>query len=102
MIKLVSLLQRDESFTRAEFVEHWRKTHVEYAEMIPELQRYATSVPVEEDAPYDGIAELWFDDIESMQSGFDSEAGQRAQADAEKFIAHSERILVETTVHFDR
>lgn len=102
MIKMISLLRRDESLTHVEFLEHWQTTHTNHAEEIPGLRQYATSVPLGNDTSYDGITELWFHDEDSMREAFDSAAGQRAQADAEQIIAESEQIVVDECIQFDR
>jgi len=32
------------------------------------------------------VAEMWFDDIESMRKAFESEVGQETRQDLEKFV----------------
>ena len=87
MIKMVDLLVRKDGMTHEEFVEYWMDEHVPLAEEMPYVRKYVTSVPRDpEKAGYDGIAELYFDDTDDISAAFESDAGQKTQEDAAKFI----------------
>lgn len=77
MIKLVFCLRRRAGLSRAEFQTYWRERHApmvrQYAETIGCLKytQVHTTAPEPNDAlratrgapePYDGVAELWFDE----------------------------------------
>ena len=51
-----------------------------------------------EEMPIDGIVELWFRDIASLETAFASPAGQRTMAHARTFIGEITAFLVETHV----
>jgi len=46
--------------------------------------------------PIDGIVELWFTDVERLNTGFASDAGKTLMAHATEFIAEISTFLVET------
>ena len=75
MIKSLSLLTRKPGMTHEQFVRHWLEVHGPLAHKVPGLRRYVQSHIVEErtrpdipstDVEIDGVAELWYDDRESM------------------------------------
>jgi uncharacterized protein (TIGR02118 family) len=96
VIKSVSLLVRKDGMTHAEFVKHWVETHAPLAHAVPGLRRYVQSHILEErrrpDIPslngeIDGIAELWYDDRDSMARALASPAARALHADGALFIA---------------
>ncbi|HZF04842.1 MAG TPA: EthD domain-containing protein [Patescibacteria group bacterium] len=75
MIKSLSLLTRKPGLTHEQFVRHWMEIHSPLAHEVPGIRRYVQSHIVEErkrpdipstDVEIDGVAELWYDDRESM------------------------------------
>lgn len=82
MVKLFVFLKRREDMTPEEFHAYWRDTHAELALNLPEfkrhLRRYIQAHNIEWasfDFPaahvgFDGIAEVWFEDVESMNRAF--------------------------------
>jgi uncharacterized protein (TIGR02118 family) len=104
MVKMVNLLVRAPALSHADFLTHLEETHAPIASELPGLQRYATSVPRDPSrAAYDAVAELYFEDSAALKAAFDSEAGQRVQADAAEFLDQEagETLVVEETVHVD-
>jgi uncharacterized protein (TIGR02118 family) len=71
----------------AEFDRHYREVHIPLASTMPGLRRYSISrspAPIHGEAYY-LIAELDWDDMESMQQAFASPEGQAAAADVPTF-----------------
>jgi len=104
MRKLVNLLVRKDGMTHDEFVEYWLTEHAPLAEDLPGVHTYTTSVPADpEQARYDGIAELHFEDGTSVGEVFASEAGKQIQADTENFLDDDagEILIVDETVQFE-
>jgi uncharacterized protein (TIGR02118 family) len=76
MIKVVGLLTRKVGLSHEQFVRHWFDIHGPLAHAVPGIRRYVQShitgtrsrpdIP-ETDVDIDGIAELWYDDLESFQ-----------------------------------
>lgn len=95
MIKSLSLLSRKAGITHEEFVRHWVEVHAPLAHDVPGLRRYVlTHVLAERTRPdmariegeVDGIAELWYDDLASMQRANASPEAARLHADGATFI----------------
>ena len=94
MIRLIFVLRRKPSISRAEFQKYWHESHG------PLVAKHATSLnilryvqdhtlddPMNEqmakargamEPPYDGVAELWWPTREALASSFASAAGQAA------------------------
>ncbi len=93
MFKIVFCLRRRPDLTPEQFDSYWRDTHAplvrRHAAALG-IRRYVQSTRFESDlaavaakvrnapAPFDGVAELWFDSREAMQAGFSAEAGRAA------------------------
>ncbi|BCB77781.1 hypothetical protein GCM10022251_38960 [Phytohabitans flavus] len=97
MLKVVSLLKRAEGLSKEEFAKWVVEDHLEFAKKLPGLRKYTVNVAVADDAPYDAVNELYFDDEEARVAAFASEDGKAAAADAG---AHtSSRVHVLATPH---
>lgn len=84
MVKLVALLKKPESMSREEFVDWWINVHAPIIRRAPGLRRYVISPTLAGSrrlVEYDGIAELWFDDVEAGRRGLSApgvgDAGQQ-------------------------
>ena len=104
MIKSISLLTRKDGWTHEEFVHHWLTIHAPLAHAVPGLRRYVQSHIVEErrrpdiaatDVEVDGIAELWYDDRESMAAALTTPAAKALHADGALFIGRIKTWTVE-------
>ncbi|WP_396613497.1 EthD family reductase (plasmid) [Haloferax sp. S1W] len=105
MIKLVNLVVRKDGYTHEEFAERWMSDHTEMAKDLPGLKKYVTSLPASpERSEYDGIVELYFEDMDALKAAFSSETGEAVNADAAEFIDMEQgpTLYVEETVHLDR
>ncbi len=107
MIKSISLLTRKDGLTHEQFVRHWVEIHAPLAHAVPELRRYVQSHIVEErrrpdipalDVEVDGIAELWYDDRESMARAMASPESKALHADGARFIGRIKSFTVEERV----
>ena len=76
MIKSFWVMKRRNGLTRDQFLRHWKEIHGPMflsKKDLPQLRKYIQNHPAkvtrpEFDTDIDGIAELWFDDIESAQA----------------------------------
>ena len=107
MIKSISLLTRKAGMTHEQFVRHWVDIHAPLAHAVPGLRRYVQSHIVEErgrpdipalDVEIDGIAELWYDDRESMARAMASAESKALHADGALFIGRIKTFTVEERV----
>lgn len=96
MIKLVFALRRKPELTRQEFQSYWRETHAplvaERADVL-KIRRYVQVHTADlaglhgafqkrnggAPEPFDGVAELWFDNLDAL--GGDDPAVRQAQAE---------------------
>lgn len=99
MLKVVITLVRREEMTHEEFLAYWREEHAPLAEQLPNLRRYTMSEPVAEDTPFDGIAQLYYDDMDDFRKSMESEAAERVSDDSENYTdpdAGGQRLVRET------
>jgi len=96
MVKLIFCVRRLASMSDAAFHRYWREEHgplvLRHAEALG-IRRYVQTHALPggvSDAlraargaaePFDGVAELWWDDLESLVAATASEAGRRASAE---------------------
>jgi uncharacterized protein (TIGR02118 family) len=103
MIKVVGLLTRKEGTTHEEFVRHWFDVHGPLAHAIPGIRRYVQShitgtrtrpdIP-ETDVEVDGIAELWYDNLESLQRAAATPEMQALTDDGALFIGRIKSYVI--------
>jgi uncharacterized protein (TIGR02118 family) len=90
MVKVVLLLHRRADLSIDEFRHYWHQTHRPLLERLPGLRRLVLNdvLPSPEGAQpvCDGIAEDWFDSVESMQAAFASPEAQAITADVANFL----------------
>jgi uncharacterized protein (TIGR02118 family) len=100
MQRVVIYPKRRPDLLRPRFFAWWLGQHRGLAEQLPGLRQYTISLAVDaEDGPFDGIAELWFDDLAAADAAFASPAGQTARADADAHVARRVRLnLTEHTI----
>src|SRR5262245_61083930 len=103
VVKSISLLTRKPELTHEQFMKHWVETHAPLAHAVPGLRRYVQSHIVEErrrpdipetDVAVDGIAELWYDDRESMARAHASPEAKALHADGALLIGQSKQFTV--------
>lgn len=103
MIKIISLLRRKEGMTHEEFVHHWENVHGPMLKHIPEVRRYVQSHIVTErhtpvgaiDGEIDGIVELWYDDVETLDRVWASSAVTEIAEDTRHFIGAIKSFIVD-------
>ena len=90
MIKMIFLVHRRPGLDRDEFRKYWGETHSEIAKKTPGVRKYiqhhAVPGPDGEDPPYDGFAEMWWDDAASMQAALETPEGKATLADTQNFL----------------
>ena len=91
MNKLVYCITRRRGMALEEFSRYWREVHGPIGRRIPGLRRLVQSHPVPHPpdmAPpdFDGLAELWFDDMAALEAARRSPEWRRSSADEVNFI----------------
>src|ERR1700684_4366187 len=103
MIKSIGLLTRKPEITHEQFMKHWVEVHAPLAHAVPGVRRYVQNHILEErrrpDIPateveVDGIAELWFDDRQSMALANGSPEAKRLHDDGALFIGRIKSYVV--------
>lgn len=80
------LLRKRPEWSQEEFLRYWRDVHVPLITRLPGLKRYVISPTVPVDgypAPYDGMAQLWFESVEAALAAFAAPEGREARADTQ-------------------
>ena len=109
MIKLVFCLRRKDGMSLAEFQDYWLNQHAplvrSHAEAL-RIKRYVQTHTIDDEVaqaalgrsrgapePFDGVAELWWDDLTEMAAGVATAEGRAAALalleDERKFIDHA-------------
>jgi uncharacterized protein (TIGR02118 family) len=99
VVKLVYCVCRRPGLSRDEFVRYWAEVHGPIGRRIPGLRRlvqsYALAVPGDSrPADFDGLAELWFDDVEAIVRARQSAEWAAATADEANFLDPSRSAYV--------
>jgi uncharacterized protein (TIGR02118 family) len=99
MVKAVYMVARRPGLTLAEFHSHWLEDHAPLVSRLPGLRRYVLNPAIgnaEHVRPstHDGFAELWFDDLASLQAAAASDAWSRMQSDARPLYADPVGLVV--------
>lgn len=93
MIKLVYCFKKKAGLTDEAFFDYWHNVHGPIGARIPGLQRLVQSrvVRVPGDAhpgDFDGMAELWFDNVEALLAARNTPEWQHSSKDEQNFIDH--------------
>jgi len=90
MFKLIILLKKRTGFTHEQFATYCLETHALLAKKMPALKRYVVNIvmpPPNREPDYNGVVELWFDNVDDMKKAFSSPEGRATQKDTETFTA---------------
>ena len=112
MIKIVYCLRRKREMSREEFQKYWIETHAEVGKNIPGVKRYvqahtlsgemaemmAAGHPAGKAEPFDGVAELWFEEDDLMKLP-GAEGSLAAMQDETNFIDFERSVIFLTKEH---
>ena len=95
VIKVVYCITKRPDLSDQAFFAYWKNVHGPLGARIPGLRRLVQSqrltVPGDTHPPdYDGVAELWFDDVAALLAARQSPEWKAATDDEINFIDHSE------------
>jgi hypothetical protein len=102
--KRMSLIRRRPELSEQDFLNEW-KVHADWVGTMPGVLGYRQNAVVQrevhkgvpasyDDMPIDGIVEFWFEDADSLQEAFTSEAGLKTMAHAKTFLSGITAFLV--------
>jgi len=102
LYKHSAFLVRKDGLSHDAFLDHWATTHVPLARAIPGVVRYTRVVPADPAAAeFDGVAELYFEDLEALQAALgesgtrdydpDDPAAVAAREDVDNFLSLADR-----------
>ncbi|MFL5280127.1 MAG: EthD domain-containing protein [Rhodopila sp.] len=104
MIKVLSLLTRKDGLSHEQFVRHWYDIHGPLALAVPGIRRYVQShiadrltrpdIP-EIDVDIDGIAELWYDGLDSFRRAAATPEMKTLTDDGALFIGRIKTCVIE-------
>ena len=106
MIKIVYCLRRKPEMSAEEFQKYWLETHAEFGANIPGVKRYvqthalggelaemmAEGHPAGKNEPFDGVAELWFEE-EDLRNLPGAEGALAALQDEANFIDFERSVI---------
>ncbi len=95
MFKAIILLARADGASREAFRRWWLDEHAPLARELPGLRRLVFNVVETDDAPYDGVSELWFDSEDAFDAAYASAIGQRVAADSLANVGARIRLYVD-------
>jgi uncharacterized protein (TIGR02118 family) len=93
MVKLVYCITKKAGLSDEEFFRYWRDVHGAIGARIPGVRKLVQSrrlsVPEDKKPPdYDGMAELWFEDVEALLQARRSPEWEASSRDETNFIDH--------------
>lgn len=98
MFKAIILLTRRDGAPRDEFRAWWLERHAPLARQLPGVRRLVFNVVETDEASFDGVSELWFDDRPSFDAAYASEIGRRVTADTLANVGSRLRMFVDERV----
>jgi uncharacterized protein (TIGR02118 family) len=104
MIKLIYCITKKPGMTDEEFFKYWKNVHGPIGARIPGLRRLVQShrINVSGDArpaDFDGMAELWFDDMAALLEARKSLEWRASGEDEKNFIDESRVAYFVTVEH---
>ena len=102
MIKVVTAIKRCGNLSVDEFQSHWLQRHAEVVMRLPGIVRYHQShlrsgAYRKGEPAYDGIAEVWFEELSAMRALTGSAAHDALLEDEERFIDRRAMVTLLTT-----
>jgi uncharacterized protein (TIGR02118 family) len=105
LLKVSCLLTRRQDLSHAQFMRYWTEQHTPMLAPpqpgAPRVHRYVQLHPIQEEvaglqtAPFDGVAEIWFDSLADAEAMFTSEHYKSVVAcDEENFLDRRKTVFL--------
>lgn len=106
MVKIIATLIKLDGLSHQEFTDYWLNRHGQLVRnTLPGLRKYVINTRVnrpDREWPYDGVSELWFDDVYSIKKAFASKEFELIREDEKKFLKEVVWIMTEENLIVDR
>src|SRR5262245_32753091 len=104
MVKSVVFFKRKRGMTVEDFQRHWRTEHAALVRRLPGLRRYVQSHTrlagyAKGEPVYDGIAEIWADDLAALRAMAAAAEYAPVKADEARFIDPARQGAIVTHEH---
>ena len=104
MVKVLTLINRKAGIPVGEFQHYWLTRHPLVVTRLPGIRRYVQSHVLPEtyatrEPVYDGMAEVWADDTDSLRAMTKSAVHPDLVADEERFIDRARMAIIVTDDH---
>jgi len=103
MIKVVYCITKKPGLSDEEFFRYWKDVHGPIGARIPGLrklvQSHTITIPGDHRVTYDGVAELWFDDLAALNAARQSPEWRASTDDEAHFIDPSKVAYFVTQEH---
>ncbi len=107
MVKMIALVKKRDGLTIEEFSRYWFDKHAPLVgKLLPQsvssgwekyIQNYAISLNNKGKAPFDGVAELYFNDMSSFwlwSNWYFSDEGKSLREDEDNFMDRTKTIVI--------
>jgi uncharacterized protein (TIGR02118 family) len=100
VVKIIMKVYAKETMSKEEFVNHWLTKHAPLAKKKfgDKLKKYVINIVMSADGEepgYQGTAELWFEDMRTLQKILSSPAFEQVMAAAENFARKGTMVILE-------
>src|SRR5581483_8745325 len=97
MVKVVVVVRRLDGMSRETFLRYWQHDLVPYVAALSGVRRYRQSPAIEHRTawPWDGAAEVWFDDVAAVKAALSSPAGVELLRYEERFMSEKSWFIAE-------
>ena len=96
MVKLMYVITPKAGMNRADFERYWLEVHAPIVKTIPHLERYVINIfsPRADgtSAAIGGVAEQWFESLDTMKVAFATAEARNARADIPKFTGVAQNV----------
>ena len=102
MLKQLSIFRKREDLSQDAFRHYWRNRHPDIVTRLSGIRRYVqnhVTAVLRGEPAWDGIAEVWFDDIESMRANAGNPVLADIRADEANFISAGSMVSIVTEEH---
>ena len=86
MLKQITWFRRRSDLSQEAFAQHWRTRHAAIVCELPGIKRYVQNHVTAQGSEVDGVAEVWFDDIDAMRANVERPELDRIRADEPNFL----------------